>query len=332
MMRAFALDAFGDPGSIREVEREEPQAGEVRVRVIAAGINPVDWKTGLGYLKDWLEHRFPLILGQDVSGVVDAVGPGVSDFRVGDEVFGGHGQPFMGRGTLAEYVVAAPRSLAAKPDQITHAEAAAIPLAGVTALMSVDALGDVRDQPLVVLGAAGGVGSFAVQIARARGAHVIGVASGPNHDYLRGLGVTDLVDYTTTDVGQAVRSAQPAGVAGVIHLAGEADELAPVAALVRDGGTVVSPAGAPPMEAGRINWAMFGADVTGERLTQLLGMRQKGELKLPPMRSFHFEDTSSALQVSAGGHVRGKLVVNVAAASKASPVAAEAAGAREGHD
>src|SRR4051794_39895378 len=101
-MRAFAIDAFGEPGSVREVPREEPQAGQVRVRVISAGLNPVDWKTGLGYLKDWFEHRFPLILGQDVSGVVEAVGPGVSDFAIGDAVFGGHGQPVMGRGTFAE--------------------------------------------------------------------------------------------------------------------------------------------------------------------------------------------------------------------------------------
>lgn len=324
-MRAFALDAFGDPGSIREVQRGEPQAGEVLVRVISAGVNPVDWKSGLGYLKDWFEHRFPLILGQDLSGVVESVGPGVSDFAVGDEVFGGHGQPFLGRGTLADYVIASTKALAIKPAEISHVDAASIPLAGVTALMCLDALGDVHDQPVVVVGASGGVGSFAVQIARARGAHVIGIASSHNHDYLRGLGVEQLVDYTTTDIGEAVRSAHPDGIAAVIHLAGDAGELGQVVSLVRDGGNVVSPAGAAPTDIGRITWGMFGAVVTGERLNQLLELRQKGALKLPPTRSFEFADTSGALQESAAGHVRGKLVVSLVEAS----TAAELAGSRE---
>jgi NADPH:quinone reductase-like Zn-dependent oxidoreductase len=330
-MRAFAVEAFGEAGSIREVEREEPQAGEVLVRVVAAGVNPVDWKSAAGYLKDWFEHRFPLILGQDVSGVVETVGPGVADFKVGDEVFGSHGKPFMGRGTLAEHVVASAAALAKKPAGISHAEAAGIPLAGVTALMSVDALGDVRDQPVVVMGAAGGVGGFAVQIARARGARVIGIARSNNHEYLRGLGVDELVDYAATDVSAAVRSAHPDGIAAIIHLAGDAEELGPVVSLVRDGGTVVSPAGAAPIDSRGIQWGMFGAEVTRERLNQLLEMAQKGDLKLPPTRAYEFDDSSGALQESAGGHVRGKLVVRlVAAETAAKPTAGHEGPAAKG--
>ena len=320
-MRAFAYDAFGEPGSVREVEKPEPGPGEVRVRVIAAGVNPVDWKTAAGYLKDYLEHRFPLVLGQDVSGVVDSTGPGVSGIEVGDEVFGSHGQPFMGRGTLAEYVVARAGALARKPAQVSHLDAGAIPLAGVTALMSVDALGDVHDQPVVVQGAAGGVGTFAVQIARARGAQVIAIASRGNHEYLRGLGVTELVDYTSTDVGEAIRSAHPEGIAGAIHLAGDIEQLASIAALVRDGGTVVSPAGASPLERDRIQWGMFGAEVNRERLTQLLQMQASGDLKLPPLKTFRFEQVGDAFQESAGGHVRGKLAVGVAPAVSEGSVA-----------
>src|SRR3954466_7747258 len=97
LMRAFAHESFGDPGSIREVDLPHPSANEVRIKVIAASVNPVDWKTGKGYLKDYLEHRFPLILGQDVAGIVDSVGAHVHDLKEGDEVFGGHGQMFMGR-------------------------------------------------------------------------------------------------------------------------------------------------------------------------------------------------------------------------------------------
>jgi NADPH2:quinone reductase len=315
-MRAFAQDAFGEPGAIREVQDAEPQAGEVRVRVISASVNPVDWKTGLGYLKDWLEHKFPLVLGQDLSGVVDAVGPGVPDFKVGDEVFGGHGQPYMGRGTFAELVIAAPRALAIKPTILSHTEASIIGLAAVTALMSVDALGEIRGQPIVILGAAGGVGGYAIQIAKGRGAKVIGVASARNHEYIRGLGAGEAVDYTTGDIGETIRSAHPDGVAGAIHLAGEADELSKIVSLVRDGGTVVSPAGASPIESDRIQWGMFGAEITRERLTQLAEMVSKGDLKLPPTKDFAFDDISAAFHESAAGHVRGKLAVKVGAAEK----------------
>src|SRR5438309_1542857 len=271
-MRAFAIDAFGEPGSIRQLELEEPAAGQVRLRVVASGVNPVDWKAGLGYMKDYFEHRFPLVMGQDVSGLVDTVGPGVDGLRPGDEVFGSHGQPYFGRGTLAEYVIASPRSLAFKPSELDHLAAAAMPLAGVTALMCVDALGDVHGQPVVVIGAAGGVGSFAVQIAIARGAIVIGVARSANHQYLREFGVQQLIDYSATDVSAAIQAEHPEGVFGIIHLAGDTNELAPVARLVKDGGTVVTPAGAPPLETDRIKWLMFGAEVTSERLAQLLAL------------------------------------------------------------
>ena len=310
-MKAYASDAFGEPGSVREVELEEPPAGQVRVKTVAAGLNPVDWNVGLGYLKDYLEHKFPLVLGQDLSGIVDAVGPGVEGLQIGDEVFGGPGQPHMGRGTFAEYVIAFPRSLAAKPDDLDHVEASAIPLAGVTALMSVDALGEIDGQPIVVIGAAGGVGSFVVQIARERGAHVIGTARAANHEYLRSLGVDEAIDYSTTDVAETIRRAHPVGIAGVIHLAGDAPELEPIVRLVKDGGTVATPRMVPPMEAGRVNWVMITADVTGERLAHLLSLRQDGALKLPPTTRFALTEVTDALKTSSEGHVRGKLAILV---------------------
>src|SRR6185437_14215645 len=136
-MRAFANDSFGEAGSIHEIEVPHPSANEVRVKVVAASVNPVDWKTTKGYLKDFLEHRFPLISGQDMAGVVDAVGAHVHDLKEGDQVFGGHGQAFMGRGTHAEYVIANSGAVANRPLSIAGPAAAAIPLAGVTAMMSV---------------------------------------------------------------------------------------------------------------------------------------------------------------------------------------------------
>jgi len=222
----------------------------------------------------------------------------------------------LASGTFAEFVIAATRALAVKPADLSHGDASSTGLAAVTALMCVDALGEIRGQPIVILGAAGGVGGFAVQIAKDRGAHVIGVARASNHEYLRGLGASEVVDYTTGDIGQTIRAAHPDGVAAAIHLAGEADELGKVASVVRDGGTVVSPAGASPMEGDRIQWGMFGAEITRERLTQLVEMVSKGDLKLPPTKEFAFDDINSAFQESSAGHVRGKLAVRVGAAER----------------
>ncbi|HXS22795.1 MAG TPA: NADP-dependent oxidoreductase [Gemmatimonadales bacterium] len=308
-MRAFAHESFGDTGSIREVDLPSPSANEVRVKVIAASVNPVDWKTGKGYLKDYLEHRFPLILGQDFAGVVDSVGAHVHDLKKGDAVFGGHGQMFMGRGTHAEYVVANTVALAPLPAGLEPPAAASIPLAGVTALMCVDAIGAGPGDAVLIVGAAGGVGSFAVQIAVARGAHVIAVGRAVNHEYLRKLGASETVDYENTDVVEKVRAIHPEPLDGIIDLASDADTVRRLSSLLRDGGTVASPVGTAPMDDPRIKGAFIVAQVTRERLEQLAGWLADGSLVIPEIRTFKLEDTSSAFRESEGGHVRGKLVV-----------------------
>ena len=308
-MRAFAHESFGDTGSIREVDLPSPSANEVRVKVIAASVNPVDWKTGKGYLKDYLEHRFPLILGQDFAGVVDSVGAHVHDLKKGDAVFGGHGQMFMGRGTHAEYVVANTVALAPLPAGLEPPAAASIPLAGVTALMCVDAIGAGPGDAVLIVGAAGGVGSFAVQIAVARGAHVIAVGRAVNHEYLRKLGASETVDYENVDLVEKVRALHPEPLDGIIDLASDADTVRRLTSLLRDGGTVASPVGTAPMDDPRIKGAFIVAQVTRERLEQLAGWLADGTLVIPEIRTFKLEDASSAFRESEGGHVRGKLVV-----------------------
>ncbi len=268
-MRAFAHDSFGEAGSIREIDLPHPSANEVRVKVVGASVNPIDWKTGKGYLKDYMEHRFPLISGQDVSGVVDVVGAHVHDLKVGDEVFGFHGQTFMGRGTHAEYVIAASSALAPKPLAIPGPAAASIPLAGVTAMMCVEAVQAGRGDVVLIVGAAGGVGSFAVQLAAARGAHVIGVARAVNHDYVRQLGATDAVDYENGDLVAAVRAVHPEPLDAIIDLASDAETVRRLSALLRDGGTVASPVGTAPMDDPRLKGAFVVAEFKRARLEQL---------------------------------------------------------------
>jgi len=308
-MRAFARGSFGADGSIADVEMPHPSANEVRVKVVAASVNPVDWKTAKGYLKDYLEHRFPLISGQDFAGIVDAVGAHVHDFAEGDEVFGSHGQPFMGRGTHAEYVVANTAALARKPASIDIRDAASIPLAGVTALMCVDAVGASKGDTILIVGASGGVGSFAVQIAAARGARVITVARAINHDYLRSLGAAETIDYEAGDLVDSVRKVTTAPVDGIIDLASDAETVRRLTALLRDGGTVASPVGTAPMDDARIKGAFIAADVNRARLEQLATWLGDGTIRLPEIRLFKLAEIGDAFRESEGGHVRGKLVV-----------------------
>jgi len=308
-MRAFAHESFGDPGSIREVDLPHPSANEVRIKVIAASVNPVDWKTGKGYLKDYLEHRFPLILGQDVAGIVESVGAHVHDLKEGDEVFGGHGQMFMGRGTHAEYVIANTVALAPLPAGLQAPAAASIPLAGVTALMCVDAIEAGDGDAVLIVGAAGGVGSFAIQIAVARGARVIAVGRSANHEYMRKLGASETIDYENGDLVEKVRAVHPTPLDAIIDLASDADTVRRLSALLRDGGTVASPVGTAPMDDPRIKGAFIAAQVTRDRLDRLTGSLADRTMLLPEIRTFKLEDVSSAFRESEGGHVRGKLVV-----------------------
>ncbi|HLH59678.1 MAG TPA: NADP-dependent oxidoreductase, partial [Streptosporangiaceae bacterium] len=205
-MRAMSQDVLGGPEVLKEVELDRPEPGfsEILVRVHAAGLNPTDWKHRA--------HRIflgppPFVLGWDVSGVVEATGFGVTLFKPGDEVFGMLPYPH-GVGSHAEFVTGPARAFAAKPGNVDHVQAGAVPLAALTAWQAlVDTARLSAGQRVLIHAAAGGVGHFAVQIARARGAYVIGTASAGHHDLVRGLGADELVDYHATDFSAAVADA-----------------------------------------------------------------------------------------------------------------------------
>lgn len=197
-MKAISQNSYGGPEVVHMVETERPAPGpsEVLVRVRAAGMNPTDWKhrQGAGFL-----DRLPLVLGWDVSGVVEAVGVGVTLHEPGDEVFGMLPYPH-GVGSFAEYVVAPARALVRKPEGVDHVQAGAIPLAALTARQVLVDAADVRPgQRVLIHAAAGGVGHLAVQIAKERGAYVIGTASAPKHALLRELGADEAIDYRNQD-------------------------------------------------------------------------------------------------------------------------------------
>jgi NADPH2:quinone reductase len=313
-MKAFGIDEFGQPGSLHELPVPEPAEGQVRVRVAVAGLNPFDNAVVQGYLKDRMEHRFPLVPGMDGSGIVDAIGSGVSAWSARDDVLGSVGKSYLGEGTLAEFVTMSAGTIARKPSTVEHAIAAAIPTAGVTALNMVDALALGEGQTVVAIGATGGVGSYLVQLAARRGARVVAVCSGENVDYARRLGAADVVDYAAEDIAEAVRSRYPDGIDAIADMHGDKEGLARLTELVRSGGHVASIVGAVDAEAlgdrGIQATNVMGRVTTGS-LEALLAMLVSGEIAAPEIRSVSLADAGEALAAVASHHVRGKIVVTV---------------------
>ena len=196
-MRAIRIHNYGGPEVLQYegAPRPKPQADEVLIRVHAAGVNPVDWKVREGHMKDFWPHKFPLILGWDLSGVVEKLGRGVSRFKIGDEVYS---LPDPTRnGAYADYIVVRESELALKPNSLHHIRAAAVPLAALTAWQSLFDTAQLQPgQRVLIHAGSGGVGHFAVQLAKWKGAYVFATASTKNQDLLRKLGVDEPIDYT----------------------------------------------------------------------------------------------------------------------------------------
>ena len=311
-MRAFALDAFGQPGSVHDVPTPEPAEGQVRVRVEAAGINPFDNSVVKGMLKDRMPHHFPLIPASDLSGVVDAVGPGVEGFKAGDQVFGQRGTMDIGHGSLAEYTIASANTIAHRPELVDAEFGAALPLAGVSALQSIEPIGLKNGDVVVVLGAAGGIGGFATQMAKNAGAVVVGVAGASNFDYVRGLGADEAIDYAAANVVDTVKNAHPKGIKAVVHTAGDAETLSGLAELVSEGGFVVSMRGGAKVDelaARHVTGINVQTRTTTAELDKLSAMVMAGQLKRPAIQTFELADAGRAFEEIGTGHVRGKLVI-----------------------
>jgi NADPH2:quinone reductase len=311
-MRAFALDAFGQPGSIHNLPEPEPAEGQVRVRVAAASLNPFDNVVLQGYMKDKMEHRFPLIPAGDFSGTVDALGSGVKRYSIGDPVFGATGKMYFGEGALAEKTTASSGTIAKRPQSVSDVEAAALPLAGVSALMCVDAAAPKRDDVVVVIGASGGIGGYAVQIAKALGAHVVGVTHTANIDYVKGLGADEVVDRTAGDVVAAIKSKHSGGVAAIIDTGSDAASLAALSETVGRGGTVISMKGAAApdeLEKHGVKGVNIQTQVNTERLETLAKLSADGKLKAPRIHKFPLDEGNDAFKIL--GQTDGKIVVTI---------------------
>jgi NADPH:quinone reductase-like Zn-dependent oxidoreductase len=313
-MKAFAIDELGQPGSVHDIPIPEPAEGQVRIRVVAAGLNPFDNAVLQGYMKDRMEHRFPLVPGMDASGTVEAPGDGVEAWTVGDEVFGSVGKPYLGEGTLAEFTTMSAGTVARKPASMDHAAAASIPVAGVTALMTADALELSEGHLVVAIGATGGVGSYFVQLAAGRGARVVAVCRGENADDARRLGAADVIDYTAGDIAEAVRSRYPDGIDAIADMHGDKESVARLAEQVRSGGHVASVVGAADAEAlgeRGIQATNVVGKVTTASLEALAAMLERREIISPDIRSIPLADAGEAFAALGTGHTRGKIVVTL---------------------
>jgi NADPH:quinone reductase-like Zn-dependent oxidoreductase len=318
-MRAFALDDFGGSATLRDMPAPMPEEGDVRVRVLAAGVNPLDSAIARGAIsprvKEAMRARLPLVLGMDVSGIVDLLGPGVDTVAVGDEVYGLPGKPFFGCGTFADLAVVSASTIAHKPASLCHREAAAVPMAAMTALTAMDIVQPLEGETVLVVRAAGGVGSFVVQMCAARGAHVIGVARAANVDYVRGLGAAEVIDYERTDPALAAAAHHPEGLDVVVDLLGGREALTRLLGVVREGGRVACVSRPPEdvVAARRIRAEVIMAVATTDRLARVARLLDTGELRPPEIRSLPLDRALEALEESGRGHVRGKLVLTLPA-------------------
>jgi NADPH:quinone reductase-like Zn-dependent oxidoreductase len=305
-MQAIRFHEYGPPDVLRleDAPRPEPGEGEVLVRVRTAGVNPIDWKLRAGYLQAFMPVELPHTLGFDLAGTVEAVGAGVAGFAPGDAVFG------RGASTYAEYAVAPATTLAPKPAAVSFDQAATLAVGGVTAWAGLfEAAGLEPGQRLLVHGGAGGVGSFVVQLARWKGAHVTATASAANVDFVRSLGADEVLDYAAVRFEDVLRDLD------VVYdtVGGEVTDRS--WAVLRPGGILVVIAGMPDTETARARGVRTSGTnapaVTGPILRELAALAESGDLDPQVGRTFALADASRAHELSETGHGRGRIVLRV---------------------
>jgi NADPH:quinone reductase-like Zn-dependent oxidoreductase len=310
MMKAIVVHEYGGPEVLKyeDAPRPEPKDNEILVRVIAAGVNPVDGMIRAGMFAKYSKNAFPLVPGYDVAGTVEKTGGKIDQYKAGDAVYAYIG--LKQGGGYAEYAVAAEKEVSPKPQSLTFEEAAAIPLAAETAWQ---ALFDVAKlsagQTILIHGGSGGVGTFAIQIAKARGAKVIATASTPNQDLLKQLGADVAIDYTKTEFEDIAKD-----VDVVMDTVGK-DTLARSYGVVKKGGFIVSLVARPDpaeLEKHGIYGAPMSVEPNSTELAEITKLIEAKKVKVIVSQTFALADAAKAQEHVATGHTRGKVVLKVA--------------------
>jgi len=307
-MKAIRIHGYGGPEVLQyeDVVVPTPAAGELLIKVQAASVNPLDWKTRAGYLKSLFPHTLPFILGWDASGVVEAVGSGVTKFKKGDEVYTRTNRD----GTYAEYAILNETEAALKPKSVDHVSAAGIPLAALTAWQALfEKARLAAGQKILIHGASGGVGSFAVQFAKWKGAQVIGTASAKNQALLRELGTDEPIDYGTTRFDDVVR-----GVEVVFDTVG-GDTQERSWKVLNKGGILVSIVPPPPRAELAAKYGvraeMLGSQASSDQLEEIAKLVDSGHVRPVVENVFPLAEARRAHELIATGHTRGKIVLKV---------------------
>ena len=297
-MQAVVMHETGDPDVLRpeDFDLAEPDDGQVLIRIRAASVNAIDWK----YRRGFVEKRLPAVLGIDVSGTVER--SRADGFAEGDEVFG-----FAASGGYAELATASAAAILKKPAGVSHDQAAAIPVAGPTAWQAIFDKGALeRGQTVLIAGAAGGVGHFAVQFAKVAGARAIGVGSSRNRDFVLGIGADQYVDYTKQDVAEEI-----SGVDVAFDAVGS-ETTASLVPTLREGGLLVTIANAPPEAAAAERGAraeMLVMSPAADQLTQIAELVAAGEVRVEIAETIPLADAAWGHELSESGHVRGKIIL-----------------------
>lgn len=325
-MKAIVIDRFGGPEVVRVADVPVPpvEKGRLQIKVQTAALNPADWKCREGWLERYHKPAFPYVLGFDLVGTVSGVGEGCEGFKVGDRVVAKTEVARGGAGSLAEYTSTPPNLAVHLPSQITATDAAALPVAGITAWEATFAVGRLKaGQTMLVNGGAGGCGSFAVQFGPMVGARVIATCGGANTDYVRRLGADHVIDYRKDDVAAAVAKIFPDGVDLVLDTVGQG-VLPQSVHIAKRGGRVVTigtlVAGEPQPDAAvaaarglTVATAMSTREREGQQLQFLVDALAAGKIKVPELEVLPIARAGEGLERLKAGHVRGKIVLTLGA-------------------
>ncbi|RDC63618.1 NADP-dependent oxidoreductase [Adhaeribacter pallidiroseus] len=310
-MKAAVYEEFGgaDKIQIRSITIPELKESEVLVKIKAAGVNPVDAAVREGFLKNYLPYRFPIIPGWDMAGVVADRGFSARRFAVGDAVYAYARRPLVQYGTFAEYIVIPESYLAHKPETVSFEEAAGIPLVGLTAYQSMYEAGNLQaDQTVLILGASGGVGSLGIQLAKAKGARVIGVASAKNHDYMQQLGADFTLDYQQGNIGVMVKEIMPKGVDLIFDCA-SGDTLQQSLPALKPAGKLVSILHHGEGLNPAIHFQYVFVEPNSSQLEHLRELTNAGKLRVHVSETFTLDQTVEAFNQIQTHHTTGKIVL-----------------------
>ena len=311
-MKALALESFDVPAAVIEVADPVAGPGEVLVTVDAASVNAFDLGVAAGFMKDYMPYEFPAVIGSDVTGTIESVGDGVEGFSVGDRVFGMMGMKgAIHDGSFAERANPQAASVAIAPEGLSDVDAGSLAVAGTTAMSAVQAVDPGEGGRVLIVGATGGVGTFAIQLAKLRGAHVIASVRPGDEGFVTDLGADETVDYTG-DVVAAIRERHPDGIDAVIDAVNrDPGTFAGLAGVIRQGGSATSVVGGAGESSEIDGVSVSNVGGNPSHLLTLADLVVNGQLRVAIRRTYALADAAQALQDFANEHTLGKLVITV---------------------